>query len=289
MGCAQAPVQSDLSLDGASSHISRDYFDGVDGCFLLYDLAANEYIKIINEPQCRKRQTACSTFKIPLAAMAFDAKVIESEDAVFKWDGKDKGLPHWNKDQTVASWIGDSVVWVSQAITPKLGMTRIKQYLKQFRYGNEDFSGGLQSAWLTPAPFMKKRPGNTLKISAFEQVEFMKKLWSGKLGISPQATAWTKQVLYAGISPYGSALSGKTGSGFFGSGDRKAPADGSQDLLRIGWYVAHVNVRADRIGKPRNLIAVAMFEDRAPLPEKNFGGIYAREILKKILADEGFW
>ena len=60
--------------------------------------------------------------------MAFDADII-IDKTIFKWDGKTKStLPGWNQDQTPASWQKYSVIWVSQQITPQLGLDKIKKY-----------------------------------------------------------------------------------------------------------------------------------------------------------------
>lgn len=56
-----------------------------------------------------------------------------------------------------------SVVWVSQEITQKIGLNKIKNYLKDFDYGNQDFSGdkernnGLTEAWLKVAKNFTRR------------------------------------------------------------------------------------------------------------------------------------
>ena len=66
----------------------------------------------------------------------------------------------------------DSVVWVSQILARNIGTKKIEGYLDDFSYGNKDFSGGTEGAWLTPAPFLLATPNTSLKISAFEQGSF---------------------------------------------------------------------------------------------------------------------
>ncbi|HBS51609.1 MAG TPA: penicillin binding protein transpeptidase domain-containing protein, partial [Coxiellaceae bacterium] len=36
--------------------------------------------------RCNERVFACSTFKIPIAIMAFDQKILQDENTVIKWD-----------------------------------------------------------------------------------------------------------------------------------------------------------------------------------------------------------
>jgi beta-lactamase class D len=42
-----------------------------------------------------------------------------------------------------AQWLKDSIVWVSQRITPLLGQEKFKAYLEKFHYGNTDISAAL--------------------------------------------------------------------------------------------------------------------------------------------------
>lgn len=180
---------------------------GKTGCIILFNNAENKLIEKYNPSRCAERITSASTFKIPLSLMAFDQKII-NQNSVFIWNGKDYGRTVWNQNQTPHTWLKNSVVWVSQEITAKLGLTKIKMYLKKFNYGNQDFSGdpgknnGLTHAWL----------GSSLKISADEQLTFMQALINDKLPVSPQAMSYTKINMYLDSLPNSYKLYGKTGS-----------------------------------------------------------------------------
>ena len=166
-------------------------FQNTSGCFILYDVSQKTIIKEYNPKRCNERITPASTFKIPLSLMAFEQDLI-TQKTVFTWDGVNKGLPQWNQNQTPASWLKNSVVWVSQKLTPQLGLRKIEYYLIKFRYGNQDFSGdpykhnGLTHAWLD----------SSLKISAEEQFNFMRALVENTLPITPDAAANTKQNMF---------------------------------------------------------------------------------------------
>ncbi|HEV2614660.1 MAG TPA: penicillin-binding transpeptidase domain-containing protein [Gammaproteobacteria bacterium] len=202
----------------ATLNIASD-FNGKNGCFILYDVNTQKIIQEYNPTRCAERIAPDSTFKVPLSLMAFDDNLI-TQKTVFKWDGKDKGLPQWNHDQTPQTWLKNSVVWVSQSITPELGLKKIKYYLHRFNYGNQNFSGdpykhnGLTQAWLE----------SSLKISADEQLVFLKDFVENKLPVSKEALSNTKQNMYLETSPTGYKLYGKTGSGkngwFIGYGEK---------------------------------------------------------------------
>jgi beta-lactamase class D len=265
--CYSAPAYADTPATG------KDYFHGTQGCFLLYNLNSGKFDKIIGNEQCRKRLTACSTFKVPLALMALDAKVIQDENTTLKWDGVKRSNQAWNQDQTAASWIKNSVVWYSQRLTPQLGLERIKKYLKMFHYGNEDFTDGLEQSWLTIGDRDTSTRKGSLKISPYEQVEFMKNYWNEAFPLSKHAYEVTRKITFLETSAKGFELSGKTGSGFFGP----------HDDLRIGWFISHVG------GNGQSYIAVTSFTDVTPSKDPSYGGFRARDITKTILADLGLW
>jgi beta-lactamase class D len=197
-------------------------FKDKNGCFILYDLQSDKILIKYNPNQCKQRFYACSTFKIPLTLMAFDQGIFQSVNTTIKWDKVERNFAVWNKDQTPKTYLQYSAVWVSQWLTPQIGMEKIKQYLANFRYGNQDMSGGLTKAWLS----------STLKISANEQKNFLRRLWQNHLAVSLTALKLTKESIYAEKLPNGDILQGKTGSGFL---------DGRDDpnTRYIGWFVGY--------------------------------------------------
>lgn len=256
----------------ATSPIKFDrYFEHEDGCFVLYDLKKGETLAKYNEKRCSQREPACSTFKVALALMAADAGIIKDENTSFKWDGKDYGMADWNKDQTAASWISESAVWVSQIITTKLGKERVEKYLKDFGFGTADMSGGIDAAWLTMGTPTNRVSKTTVLISADEQVRFLSRLWKEDLPVSKNAIELTKRLTLQQTSPNGYGLNGKTGSGFIGR----------DNSSRLGWFVAH-------IGKSNEeYISVVSFTASKKAEGNRYAGYEAKEKMKKILADMG--
>lgn len=261
--CAEKNIKTETSV------VAINYFENMDGCFLLYNLKTNTFDKVIGEERCRKQLPACSTFKVPLAVMAFDSGVLKDENVVLKWDGKKDIREASNKDHTAKTWMSDSIVWFSQRITPKLGKNKFQNYLNTFDYGNKDLSAGITEAWLiSPSD---KVPA--LKISAYEQIEFMKKLWTNQLPVSPRSMQLARDITYIETSPNGFKLNGKTGSNFHDT----------QKKVHLGWFISHVQ-KADQ-----EYLAVANFSDLSPFENKGYGGLRVREITKKILSDNGLW
>lgn len=244
-------------------------FKGTEGCFILFDLNQNKRIAEYNPSHCKEKIPANSTFKIPLSLIAFNENLIHQK-TIFKWDGQPKGPEElgWNQDQTPKTWLKNSTVWVSQELAPKIGMDKMKDYLKKFHYGNEDFSDGLTTAWLS----------SSLKISPEEQLEFLKNMVTYKLPVSKQAIENTEENLLIESTPNGAKLFGKTGSGnsLYKDGRLKK---GLQD----GWFMGYL-----KKGKETYLF-VLDFSDKTVAPGLEPGGLRARTMVKSLLAQMGFF
>lgn len=242
---------------------------GRKGCFLLYNIKTNTFEKTMGEDVCRESFPACSTFKVPLAVIAFDSGILKNETQILKWDGKKDSRDVANKNHTAKTWMSDSIVWFSQRITKKLGEPKLQTYLNNFNYGNKDLSAGLSEAWLvSPAATTA-----ALKISAYEQVEFMKKLWSNSLPVSKKAMTLTQDITYLETSPNGFKLNGKTGSNFYDQ-DKKQ---------HFGWFIAHIQK------EDKEYISVVNISDLQPSTEDGYGGYIAKDLTKKFLTAEGLW
>lgn len=98
--------------------------------------------------------------------------VATGPDHVFTWDGVDRGLAAWNRDQTFRSAYQNSTVWVYQSIARKVGLKKMQEALDGLDYGNRVIGGKIDQFWLD----------GTLKISALEQVEILRRLWDRKHG-----------------------------------------------------------------------------------------------------------
>lgn len=245
---------------GAKVNDIEKYFANKDACFILYDFNKGKIITKYGAKRCLFRIPPDSTFKIPLSLMAFDKKVINN-DTIFKWNEQKYEREEWNQDQTPKTWLKYSVVWVSQEITPKLGIISIKNYLQKFNYGNKDFSGdkgknnGLTNAWLS----------SSLKISASEQLMFLNRMLKRKLPISKKnAIDNTIRNIYIETLPSGWQLYGKTGSGF-------------RNGLRDGWFVGFIEKNNYKY------IYVTNFSDKYDTSEKLYGGPIAKNITTQIL------
>ena len=237
-------------------------------CFI-----AKEKNKIIhNEGDCEKRYAPCSTFKIPLSLIGYDAGILIDEMHPL-WPFKKgyvDGLDVWRQDHSPQSWIKESCVWYSQVLTKKLGMKKFQEYVTKFSYGNMDLAGdkgkdnGLTNSWLS----------SSLEISSLEQVAFLEKLLAETLPVSKHAYSMTKNILFVEDLKNGWKLYGKTGSGVLLSPDRTKKLE-----IQHGWFIGWIEKDGRRIIFSKHIADNKKEEIRAALRAK----ADAKERLIKII------
>lgn len=268
-----------INVNAKTAPNFSELFKNYNACFILYNLNENKIVSEYNpDNYCNQRLSPDSTFKIPLSLMAFNQGII-NQKTQFKWDGKKGVIPEHDRDQTASSWLKYSVLWVSQQITPQLGATRIKHYLAGFDYGNQDFTGdqgknnGITHAWL----------GSSLKISAMEQLNFLKAMLNNQLPVSTEAVANTKENLYLGKLNNGADYFGKTGSGRHGRNERLT----NPSQLRDGWFVGFIQQGQQQFIFVSNLTdkKIQATIDKSDGSLKPFGSQLLKPITMQILND----
>jgi beta-lactamase class D len=196
------------------------YFQGVKGAFVLYDLNSNQYIRYDPE-RCAERFIPASTFKIMNSLIGLETGVIPDENHVIKWDGTQYAIPSWNQDHTLETAIQNSVVWYYQELARRVGKEKMQYYVDAAGYGNKDISGQIDTFWLEGG----------LRISANEQVEFLKRLYQGELPFSTRSVNIVKKILVLEKTE-SYQLSGKTGSA-----QRITPHQ--------GWFVGYLETKGN--------------------------------------------
>lgn len=196
-------------------------------CTLIVDAKTGGTIK--EQGSCDTRVTPASTFKIPLALMAYDAGILSNSHAPL-WNWKpDMRAPARDRrpvDPTI--WQADSVLWYSREITRLLGTERFSSFVTRLGYGNMDISGdagannGLSQAWIT----------SSLMISPREQTAFIQRLLAQHLPVSAGAHTQTMAIIPTFRMKSGWLVHGKTGSGWLRSSNGKV-----QKNKPVGWFV----------------------------------------------------
>lgn len=197
-------------------------------CTLLMD--ARTAALLLEEGDCTTRVTPASTFKVPLAVMAYDAGVLKDAHEpvmAFRPGDPDWGGANWTRDTDPTGWMRFSVLWYSQRITHSMGADALTQYARGFGYGNADFSGdpdfsnGLERAWIA----------SSLQVSPREQASFLRALVLDDLPVRARAMESARQIVESNqVGKW--VIHGKTGAAY------PRRADRSFDYARSwGWYI----------------------------------------------------
>lgn len=177
------------------------YFKGTDGTFVLYDTVSDQY-QIYNQELSTKRISPDSTFKIYSGLFALEEDIIHYDASGQKWDGTTYSFDTWNKDQTLATAMQNSVNWYFQNLDIQLGYQKLYSYYKKISYGNCDLTAGINYYWAE----------SSLKISPVEQVMLLSNLLENKWAFEEENVQAIKNSLFISDTPIG-RLYGKTGTG----------------------------------------------------------------------------
>jgi beta-lactamase class D len=225
---------------------------GVRGTFVLYEPGRDRQ-SIFNEARARQRYLPASTFKIANALIGLEVGAIRDQHEVFRWDGRPKLRRAWERNHTLDSGMRESVVWMYQEVARRTGRARMKQGLAEFDYGNQDIGGSIDNFWLQ----------GELRVSAMEQVEFLRKLREGRLPVSPRTARLVRNSLVFERTPH-YTIYAKTGT----TGTVKQP---------VAWWIGWV----EREGRPAAYFAMNL----TPLVKTPFGVRFP--IARAILEDAG--
>lgn len=231
---------------------TQGHFGNFQGCFLIKEIGTDQ-ISVHNEAQCAKRWKPCSSFKIANSLIGLETGVLKDEYAVYKWNGKKQFFKSWERDHTLASAIKVSAVPYYQELARNIGQKRMNQYVKELAYGNMNIGENIDRFWLD----------GPLAISAFEQLNFMERLYTDQLPVSKRSSTIVKKIITL-ESDSNRVLSGKTGSEL------------KNGKVTWGWFVGHVK----KGHKEYVFVANIQSDDKA------WGG-QARKIASAILKDLG--
>jgi len=170
------------------------------------------------------RMLPASTFKIPNTLIALEEGALADEKQVWKWDGTDRGVAAWNKDQTLESAFKSSCIWCYQELARRVGTERYNAWLTKLQYGNSQAGPQVDNFWLE----------GDLRISAVEHITFLKRVYRREFHFKPASYELLKKLMVIEQTP-GYTLRAKTG--WAGFGVPTAP--------QIGWYVGYVETKTD--------------------------------------------
>jgi beta-lactamase class D len=188
--------------------------EGIVATLVVASLNGNT-VHTYNHGRSLQRFSPASTFKIPNTLIALNAQLVTSKDSLFVWDGTDRGLERWNKDQTLESAFKVSCVWCYQKIARKVGADQYVEALAMLDYGNQSVGNEIDAFWLN----------GDLRISAIEQIEFLRKIYNYEVPFQREHVDLLKEIMLTEqTSSY--AIYAKTGW--------------AATTPQVGWYVGFV-------------------------------------------------
>lgn len=168
-----------------------------------------------NRDRAKTRFCPASTFKVLNTLIALDTGVVESGESTFAWNGTERAVAAWNRDQTLASAFKVSCVWCYQEIARSVGRSRYRSAFSRVDYGNGQMGDQVDQFWLD----------GSLQISSYEQIAVLAKIVDYSLPFDKQHIDTLKSIMLDDqTADY--ALYGKTGW--------------TGPDLHVGWYIGFV-------------------------------------------------
>lgn len=186
-------------------HVIKDFQTiidsaNVEGAILIYNLSKNTYYS--NDFKwIKKGFLPASTFKIPNSIIALESGLVKNDSTLFTWNGEKRGMKVWEQDLTFKQAFHFSCVPCYQDIARKIGVKRMKNYVKKLNYGNLKIdSTSIAMFWLE----------GTSHINQLQQIDFLKRFYASELPISRNTeTIMKRMMLIEETETY--KISGKTG------------------------------------------------------------------------------
>jgi beta-lactamase class D len=193
--------------------------------FVLLNGKTEEY-QVVNPERAELRLSPFSTFKIPNSLIALDLGVVKKLDQKLSFDKEKYPVQQWWRKKWYEAPLNlkdsfkYSAVPIYQQIAFNINAERMAGYVDRFNYGNKDIRSGIDTFWLS----------GSLKISAREQVKFLRRLYKNDLNVSDKALSDLKTIMLVEQSA-DYKMYAKTGGGHI------------ENNLALGWYVGFVETK----------------------------------------------
>ncbi|AOT10906.1 penicillin-binding transpeptidase domain-containing protein [Pseudoalteromonas luteoviolacea] len=211
-----------LALSTSHAAYSEEGCRKGEPCTMVVYSEHSDKWQVINKPRAERSFSPFSTYKIPNTLILLEKNKINAKTTyqvnTNEYPPKKWWPSTWQKeDIKLRDAFSYSVLPLYQTWTKTLNKPEIKAFLSQFNYGNQDITGPLDSFWLN----------SSMQISAFEQVNFLRRLDQKALGLSAH-TYQTFDDIFLQKTTQDYTLFAKTGTGPIAK------------KTYVGWYVGKV-------------------------------------------------
>lgn len=232
-------------------------FNSINGCAVLYSSKENTY-SIYNKDMAVQEVSPYSTFKIISTLIGLHNNIIKDETSTMNYNGTQYLNSEWNGNLTLQKAFQTSCIWYFHQIIYGVGEEKVREELSELKYGNCDVSEWegsninpnkeLNGFWL----------GSSLKISPYEQVEVLSRIFGDKSFYDSQSVKILKRIMLIQDNEE-RKIYGKTGSGLNGE----------------AWFVGFCEK-----GQQRQYFAVYLNDSSQ---KEQISGSVAKEIALKII------
>ncbi|MEH6727471.1 MAG: class D beta-lactamase [Hyphomicrobiales bacterium] len=188
---------------------------------LVVERLGQQQLWVHDKARAADPKTPASTFKVPNSLFALEAGAVANVDESVPWDGTQRRIKQWNRPHSLRSAIIVSSVPTYQELARRIGVEQMASFVRKAKYGNQEIGDVVDKFWLL----------GPLQISAFEQVDFLKRLHARSLPFSRQHQEAAIEILEVDRGENW-VLRAKTGWAV----DTKPS---------IGWYVGWLELEAD--------------------------------------------
>jgi beta-lactamase class D len=232
---------------------------GPDTCVVILDMRdGGELYRYGDHAVCNRPLAPCATFNAPMAVIGLDEGLVRP---AMRWpyDRSPQASAEWRRDADLADAFQWDTPWWWRRLARTIGPAEFARRLSALGYGQGRPVGDPQAFWRGPAA------GGGLFISTQGQAHFLRRLYTGRLPVSP-AAARAVQRLMVEEQRGSTTLSGLTGS-------CASIADNSRSL---GWWIGRIQ------GPGRDVVFAMSIEGANALP-----GMEIRTRVTPILTQAG--
>lgn len=185
-------------------------FNSINGCAVLYSPSENKY-SLYNKDLAEQEVSPYSTFKIISTLIGLHNNIIKDETSTMNYNGTQYLNSEWNENLTLQKAFQTSCIWYFHQIINSVGEEKVKKELSELKYGNCDVSeweGSMINPYEELNGFWL---GSSLKISPYEQVEILSKIFEGNSFYDNENVEILKKIMLIQANKE-KKIYGKTGS-----------------------------------------------------------------------------
>lgn len=213
-----------------------------------------------------------STFKIFLSLVALETGVVQSDKFIIPWDGSMPENTKWSHDMDLREAFETSSEPYFKEVARRIGKERLQHYLDSVNYGNKTIGDSVSTCWTD----------NSLRISADEQVGFIRRLYFDQLPFSDRTQRIVRSLMLRHDTQ------GKNRKMYYKTG---WVGHGENNLLWVVGFaedVVHLQEEKGSMNKSAERNYVYFFAQQFEIPRTDTGKDWAGkriDILNSILND----